>query len=103
MHRSPARELFIYYRIASSEAAAARDIVLAYQARLRARHPGLTARLLHRPEEQLGRQTWMEIYKHEAAHGIGDALAAEIEREAQSLSPHIDGTRHIEVFFACAS
>ena len=102
-HCGPSRELFIYYRITSSAAAAAREIVDVYQARLQARHPGLTARLLHRPDEQLGRQTWMETYKHAAAGGVDDALAAEIEREAQALAPHIDGSRHIEVFVSCAS
>src|SRR5690606_3886295 len=77
-HRGPSRELFIYYRITSSAAAAAREIVDVYQARLQVRHPGLTARLLHRPDEQLGRQTLMETYKHVAAGGVDDALAAEI-------------------------
>ena len=103
MDRSPSRELFIYYRIATSDAATAHEIVTAFQARLRTRHPGLTARLLRRPEEHLGRQTWMETYKHPAAGGIDDALAADIEREALALAPLLQDTRHIEAFVACAS
>ncbi len=102
MDRSPSRELFIYYRIANGGAARAGDIVTAYQARLRARHPGLNARLLHRPEEHLGRQTWMETYQY-AARGIDDALAAEIEHEALALAPLLQGSRHVEAFVACAS
>jgi len=103
MDRSPARELFIYYRIASSQARAARGVVTAFQARLCARHPGLSARLLRRPEEHLGQQTWMEIYAHTATRGIDDALAADIEREASALAALLQGTRHVEVFVACAS
>ena len=100
-------ELFIYYRIPVACASAALDTALALQARLRQRHPGLTARLLRRPDEQLhGQQTWMEIYAfdpHSQAAGVTPQLEAEIASEAASLAPFIAGTRHTEVFIPCAS
>jgi len=75
-----------------------------FHARLRARHPGLTARLLRRPDELNGTQTWMEIYSFDAhAGGVTPQIEAEIEREASALAACIAGTRHTEVFVPCAS
>ena len=98
------RELFIYYRITAAGASRALRTVGAYQARLRSRHPGLTARLLRRPDEHNGTQTWMETYSFDAhPGGITPQIEAEIECEAQALAASIDGSRHTEVFVPCAS
>ena len=100
------QELFIYYRIPVVQAPRAQAAVLAFQARLRQRHPGLATRLLRRPHEQDQRQTWMEIYSLDRSispGGITPLLAAEIEAEAHALAGLIDGDRHVEVFVPCAS
>jgi hypothetical protein len=51
--------------------------------------------------------TWMETYRaaSPALHpqGVHDELQREIETlAAQRVAPWIDGTRHVEVFEACA-
>jgi Domain of unknown function (DUF4936) len=95
------RELFIYYRVRSTDVPAALAAVHAFQAQLRRQFPHLTARLLRRPEEADGRQTWMETYstdpRHDAA-GITPGLQSEIEARAAALLPIVDGPRHTEVF-----
>jgi len=91
------RELFIYYRVRSIDAPAVQAAVLDFQAQLRRLFPQLEARLLRRPEEDEGRQTWMEIYSVD----IDAALQSEIETRALALLPMIDGPRHTEVFTAC--
>jgi hypothetical protein len=100
------RELFIYYRIRSAAAAAARDAVQAMQERLCQRHPGLTARLLRRPDEHDDQQTWMEIYalqRDDRQGGVSPQIEADIAAEAVALAPFIAGNRHTEVFVPCAS
>ena len=102
------RELFIYYRIPVTNAAAARTRVDAFQARLRDRHHGLVTRLLRRPDATNNQQTWMEAYSFERppmqpCDGVTPALQAEIETEALCLAGLIDGERHAEVFIPCAS
>ena len=50
--------------------------------------------------------TWMETYlidPHIDAAGVSAALQAEIEAAARILEPFLNGTRHTEVFIACAS
>jgi len=100
------RELFIYYRVRSVDAPAGHAAVLASQQHLRDRHPGLLARLLRRPEEADGHQTWMETYAADPLQdpiGITRALQADIESSAQSMSHCVEGSRHTELFIACAS
>jgi hypothetical protein len=100
------RELYVYYRVRGADSAAAEAEVLALQAELRAATPGLQARLLKRPDEQDGRQTWMEIYSMESAvniDGVSARLEASIEARAAERLTHVDGIRHVEVFLACAS
>lgn len=97
------RELFIYYRIEGAGAATARATAQGFQARLCARHPGLTARLLRRPEQTSDQQTWMETYSYAGEGGVSAALEAEIAAEALLLAPFITGARHVEVFVPCAS
>jgi hypothetical protein len=98
------RELFIYYRATTENARALQAAVERLQLELQARHPGLQARLLRRPEAADGLHTWMETYA--APHhknGISDTLRAEIERAAaRSIAPLIAGPRHTEAFDACA-
>ena len=97
------RELFIYYRIEEAGAGSALATVQGFQARLCARHPGLTARVLRRPEGTTDQQTWMETYSFADEGGVSAALEAEIEAEASPLAPFIVGVRHVEVFVPCAS
>jgi hypothetical protein len=125
------RELFIYYRIPVAKADEALVAVHAFQARLRARHPGLVARLLRRSESEDSLQTWMEIYAFDPllnpastelvegpAHpdpsipqdrvasrskGVSAACQSDIESEARCLSELIAGVRHTESFVPCAS
>ena len=96
------RELFIYYRVRSAQARAAKTVVQDLHAALRAQRPGLTARLLCRAEGAADApQTWMETYAIDG--GVDAALQARIEALAQPLLPLIDGARHTESFTACAS
>lgn len=98
------RELFIYYRIRVAAAGLALKTVGAFQARLRVRHPGLSARLLCRPDEQDNTQTWMEIYSFELTeNGVTSEIESEIATEANALAPFLTGPRHTEVFVPCAS
>jgi hypothetical protein len=100
------RELFIYYRIPVAKVDEALAAVHAFQARLRARHAGLSARLLCRPEPEDSLQTWMEIYAFDPlpnAVGITPECQADIESEARCLTGLIAGARHIETFIPCAS
>ena len=100
------RELFVYYRVPAAEAAAALAQVQALHAELRSIAPGLDARLLRRPDEAGGQQTWMETYALDACEGpagVGPELQAEIEARAARLVTRIAGSRHVEVFIACAS
>ena len=98
-------ELFIYYRAHQDQAGRVASLVLEFQARLAAGHPGLAARLLRRPEIVDGTHTWMETYSMNPLHspnGISPALAQEIERLAEALLPCLAGERHVEVFTPCA-
>lgn len=99
------RELFIYYRVESMQADAARAAVAGFQAALRQRFPSLQTRLLRRPEEVDGRQTWMETYATDPMHdpdGVSTEMQTAIEQAAARLSPWLAGSRHTEVFIACA-
>ena len=110
------RELFVYYRVRSAQTDAAHRAALAFQGELRSRHPALMTRLLRRAENTIygiggdiadaSEQTWMETYAIDArtdAAGVSPALQAEIEAGGRALAPFIHGTRHTEVFIACAS
>ena len=93
------RELFIYYRVRQLHRDAAQTEVRRFQAGLRAHHPALRARLLRRPAEIDGLQTWMETYAlDDAPGGISKTVQAEIAHAAEALARWIDGARHIEVF-----
>jgi hypothetical protein len=100
------RELFIYYRVRSTNAADTERSVVDFQDQLRKRFPQLIARLLRRPDEENGKQTWMETYSTDSLRdpiGIDARLQTEIEERALALLPLLDGPRHTEVFIACVS
>jgi len=98
------RELFIYYRVRTEDADALRSEVLALQQRLSALHPGLTARLLRRPEPADGWHTWMETYAWPGhVDGVSEALEQSIERHAALALQRFGAARHVEAFVACAS
>lgn len=89
--------LFIYFRLTSARAPEALRRLGAMQADLRARHPGLTARLLARTDSQDGPEpTWMEVYEH--AHGLSEAFLADLLTAVQALPEGLIGPRHTESF-----
>ncbi len=100
--RRVARELFVWYRVATDRAEHVRAEVEAMQRALEARSPGLRARLLIR-DDGTGPQTWMETYaSHEPAaiaeKGIDDTMQARIESAATQIRQWLDGDRHVESF-----
>jgi len=95
------RELFIYYRIAAADLAAACAALQPVQQALCAMHRGLQARLLRRPETSSdGMCTLMETYRFDHdAPGVSDSVQAEIDAAAgAALRPWLQGARHVEVF-----
>ena len=98
-------ELFIYYRVNAHHATEARVRVLEWQRELRATHPALRCRLLIRPVEREGLQTWMETYAlGDPEHGSDVIhLRERIEQGPPALQSRIVGERHVEEFVPCAS
>ncbi len=99
------REVFVYYRVRREDADAVRRQVASLHAELRLLAPQLDARLLHRPLEADGVQTWMETYAIDAAAepaGVSAVLQAEIESRAARLLTAVLGPRHVEVFIVAA-
>jgi Domain of unknown function (DUF4936) len=95
--------LYVYYRVHAAAWQDALAAVQRYQQRLRSEHPGLTARVLRRAEEQQADAvTLMEVYRidGDARVGINGALQAQIESAATALAPWLVGTRHTERFDA---
>lgn len=89
--------LFIYFRLTSSSAPQALQQLGAMQTGLRARHPGLSARLLARTDSQGGPElTWMEIYEH--PHGLSEAFLADLQAAVHALPADLIGPRHTESF-----
>jgi Domain of unknown function (DUF4936) len=98
------RELFIYYRSHADHAANVQARVHEFQAALRRLHPGLSARLLRRPEAKNGLITWMETYAiapMATRPELDDDLHRQIESHAECLGGLIEGERHTEVFVTC--
>jgi hypothetical protein len=99
------RELYVYFRAASSRSDAVWAAAADMQARLRGEIPGLQARLLRRLDASGGHDTWMETYAMEPAvdsGGVSATLGSAIEQRAAAWSNLLDGPRHVEVFGACA-
>jgi Domain of unknown function (DUF4936) len=92
------RELFIYFRAQAQDDDAVKAAVHQIQDELRRAWPGLSARLLHRPQVQDGLRTWMEVYAMVGAAGVPPSLQAAIELAAQNSMPWLVGERHVEVF-----
>lgn len=91
------RELFVYYRIADADEAAAADALRHMQEDLVRSHPGLLTRRLRRPGSSDGLQTWMETYALPGP-GVDAVVEADIASAARALEPWTRGARHIEVF-----
>jgi hypothetical protein len=92
------RELFIYFRAPAQDDAVVKAAIHQMQVELRQAWPGLSARLLHRPDVQDGLRTWMEVYAMAGAAGVPLSLQSAIESAAQSAVPCVVGQRHVEVF-----
>lgn len=93
-------ELYVYYRVASAHWRDAAQAVRAFQRHLCAQRPGLSARVLRRPDERSGEVTLMEIYRV-AGGGVDAELEARIAEAAADLAPWCAAeARHVERFHA---
>ncbi|MDB5820204.1 MAG: hypothetical protein JWQ11_3844 [Rhizobacter sp.] len=95
---SSARELYVYYRVDSTQVDPTRRAIEALQRALIDAHPGLSARLLQKEPVADEAPTWMEIYT--APGGVSPPLAAAIEEAAMAVAHLLRGARHVEVFLA---
>ncbi len=91
-------ELYIYYKLAPTEADAVLASFEGLRAALQARLPGLQSRLLKRPARAQAQQTWMEV--HTWPHGIEPPpdWQALIEHLAQPMALLLSGPRQCELF-----
>jgi Domain of unknown function (DUF4936) len=100
------RRLFIYWRLALADAAAAAEVVRMLHRELRAQHPGLQAEVYVREDLAIADATLMETYALEAGApngGVTPELQALIERAAEERTrTWRRGQRHVEVFRVCA-
>lgn len=87
-------DLYIYYKVKQSDAAALLAAVLGMQAALAQRH-GVACQLKRRPETREGLQTWMEVY---AATGEGFATALQQAVAEAGVDQWTTGLRHTEAF-----
>jgi hypothetical protein len=95
---TPPRSLYVYYRVARFQWAAAREAIGGMQRRLRSEHPGLVTGLMQRADapEASEEATWMEVYEH--PEGISPACEARLSALADALAPGLIGARHVEAF-----
>jgi hypothetical protein len=97
------RELFVYYRVDEGIWQVACEAVHEFQRALRAAEPGLSARVLRRPDAGGGLVTLMEVYSIDARsspEGIDEAWQLRIEDAAQSMRQWLRSDRHVECFDA---
>ena len=87
-------DLYIYYKVRESDAAALYTAVAAMQAQLAAQC-AVTSALKRRPEAHDGVQTWMEIYPAAPAN-FAATLADAVDKAG--LAQWIVGARHVEAF-----
>jgi len=87
-------DLYIYYRVDETQAAALLPQVHAMQAGLAAAS-GVHTALKRRPESKDGLQTWMEVYGA-TPPDFADMLAQAVAQAG--LAGFISGARHTEVF-----
>jgi hypothetical protein len=92
------RELYVYYRVAAVHWHDAADAVVRWQQQLRHAQPGLSTRVLRRPETRDDAVTLMEVYAGSCI--VDAAFEATIARGAPALQPWLLGERHIERFDA---
>ncbi len=92
------RELFIYFRAQDRDDAGVKAAIHQMQDSLCQTWPGLSARLLCRPEVHDGLRTWMEVYAMASAEGVSPSMQASIDSAAQAIKPWLVGERHTEVF-----
>ncbi len=96
------RSLFVYWKVAPDLSVAALEAAGAWQAELRAKHPGLRTGLYQRSDSAAGAEgivTCMETYAIEG--GVGAALAAAIEAAGSGGLQSLGAPRrHVEVFDA---
>jgi hypothetical protein len=90
--------LFVYFKLKVSAANDALPALLAMQQGLRARHPGLMARLYARTDEARlpAELTWMETYEHPM--GLSEAFMSDLAVAVRDLPVALMGPRHTEVF-----
>jgi hypothetical protein len=86
-------DLYVYYKVRESDAAALAPRVRAMQAALA--RDGIAVQLKRRPESKDGMQTWMEVYP-----GVADAFQARLDEAAAhaGLAGLVAGPRRAEVF-----
>ncbi|HJV75255.1 MAG TPA: DUF4936 family protein [Noviherbaspirillum sp.] len=92
-------DLYIYYRVRSEDAQGLHRQVAAMQ-RCLSQEYGIVIQLKRRPEEEEGRQTWMEIYQ---AIPTGFDTALERAVLQAGLTGLIDGPRNAEYFLDLSS
>lgn len=92
-------DLYIYYQMRSEDVDALRPRAIALL-RCLSQEYGIVTALKRRPEEQDGRQTWMEIYQSVPAGFEAILERAVLQAELPAL---IDGQRHIEHFLDVSS
>jgi hypothetical protein len=92
-------DLYIYYRVRSSDADALHVRAAAMQTALADKY-GIVGALKRRPEEKEGRQTWMEVYE-----GVPEDFEASLKQAVTDadLPALIDGARHTEYFMDVSS
>jgi len=101
------RQLFVYWRCAGADAAAALAAARSLQSTLRDRHPGLRCALYLRSDATTPEATLMETYALDAAlrpGGLDAALQQAIDEAAvAAMGAWQRGVRHVEVFDAVES
>ncbi len=88
-------DIYIYYRVAKSNAIALQQRVTLLQRHLTQRHHIQTYLKKRRPEEHDGYGTWMEIYLN-TPPDFETTLQRAVD--ADNLASLIEGSRHIERF-----
>ncbi len=92
-------EMYVYYRAATEHAQPLKARVLAMQAQLKVQYR-IQAALKHRPAEESGMHTWMEVYL-----AVPEGFEARLQQAVHEadLPALIHGPRHIEYFLDSAS
>lgn len=90
-------ECYVYWRLRAETLPAAARAMAAFQEQLRARHPGLQARLLSKMDSGDAEATLMEVYT--LPGGVSSTLDQAVADEGGRVAaPWCLGQRHIERF-----